>query len=457
VHLVVVSLNHRTAPVELRERFAVSEDRLPAALRELKHSRGILEGVMLSTCNRTEVYAVVGRPDLCGAYVREFMENFYGIPAARFARHLQVEEDEAAVRHLFRVACGLDSMVIGETQILGQVKNAYFAAQRERTTGTLLNRLFHQAITVAKRAHAETKINDHAVSVAHAACLLAERHAGSLENRKAMLIGAGQTAALALKHLQARGIGRVTVANRTPERAEALAGQLPGGSACSLAELPERIVEEQPDVVISTTASPEYVLTADQLSGLAGRREKPIVMIDIAVPRDLDPAIARLEHVHLYDIDELQAVVADHMENRLKQADKIEAMIEAELVSYQEWYRLLGVAPVIRALQERAQDVHRSTMDSLLRKLPDLTEREIKVIRKLTKSIANRMMTDPINRIKEMAAGRDGREAVEMFVRIFALEDELAADEPADGRASWQEEAAPREERVALGGGSTRC
>jgi glutamyl-tRNA reductase len=144
------------------------------------------------------------------------------------------------------------------------------------------------------------------------------------------------------------------------------------------------------------------------------------------------------------------------MENRLKRAGKIEAMIEAELVSYQEWYRLLGVAPVIRALQERAQDVHRSTMDSLLRKLPDLTEREIKVIRKLTKSIANRMMTDPINRIKEMAAGRSGREAVEMFVRIFALEEELRADERADGRASWQEEAAPREERVALGGGSTR-
>lgn len=176
MHLLVVSLNHRTAPVDVRERFAVSEERLPDALRELKRTSGILEGVILSTCNRTEIYAVVGRLQVCAAYVREFMERYYGVPSSSFARHLQVEEDEAAVRHLFRVACGLDSMVLGETQILGQVKSAYFAAQREKTTGTLLNRLFHQAITLAKRAHAKTKINDHAVSVARAACQLAERH-----------------------------------------------------------------------------------------------------------------------------------------------------------------------------------------------------------------------------------------------------------------------------------------
>lgn len=430
MHLIVASLNHRTAPVDVRERFALHADRLPAALRELKRSKGILEGVVLSTCNRTEAYAVVGRLELCGAYVREFMERFYGVPSADFVPFLQVEEDEAAVRHLFRVACGLDSLVIGETEILGQVKTAYFAAQRERATGTLLNRLFHQAIALAKRAHAETKINDHAVSVARTGCDLAERRLGGLKGRSALVIGAGKTAELVLGHLAARGIGRVTVANRTREKAEALAARFPGGRACGLAEVPARLAEEEPDVVIAATASPGFVLTREQVAGAARKRSGPLVLIDLAVPRDLDPAVAELDRVFLSDIDDLRTVVADNLNSRRKQADKIEAMIAAELAAYEEWYRQLGVAPVIRALQERAQDVHRRTMDSLLRKLPDLTEREIKVIRKLTKSIANQMLSDPVNRIKELAAARHGAEAVELFVRIFALEDALAAAKP---------------------------
>lgn len=470
MHLLVVSLNHRTAPVDVRERFAVSEERLPDALRELKRTSGILEGVILSTCNRTEIYAVVGRLQVCAAYVREFMERYYGVPSSSFARHLQVEEDEAAVRHLFRVACGLDSMVLGETQILGQVKSAYFAAQREKTTGTLLNRLFHQAITLAKRAHAKTKINDHAVSVARAACQLAERHLGGLEGRHAVLVGAGHTAELALKHLLARGIGRVTVANRTAERARRLVRQVLDGGVCPLEELPARIARDEPDLVISATASPGYVLTRGQLAGVRRERPKPLVLVDIAVPRDLDPAIAELEGVRLYDIDDLRAVLDDHLDSRRRLADRIDAMVETELASFREWYRLLGIGPVIRALQERAQQVHEQTMDSLLRKLPDLTERDVKVIRKLTKSIANRMLTDPINRIKDLAAGPGGREAVELFVRIFALEDALggaqipfgqAAHAPAgkERRPGETEDAGPAgrpAEPVALGAGSSR-
>lgn len=446
MHLVVASLNHRTAPVEVRERFALSEERLPEALRELKRSKGILEGVILSTCNRTEVYAVVGRLGLCGAYVREFVDRFYGKQDVAFADHMQVEEDEAAVRHLFRVACGLDSMVIGETQILGQVKTAYFAAQRERTTGTLLNRLFHQAITVAKRAHSETKINDHAVSVAYAACELAKQRLGDLQGRRAMLLGAGETAELALKHLLAQGVGHVTVANRTRERAEDLAAKLPGGRACSLEEVPERLAADGIDIVIASTASPGHVLTRELVERALGTLHRPLMLIDIAVPRDIDPAIGNLDQVYLYDIDDLQAVVADNWESRRKQAGKIETLIERELDSYQEWYRLLGVAPVIKALQERAQTVHQTTMDSLLRKLPDLSEREIKVIRKLSKSIANQMLTEPINRIKELAAGPQGPEAVEMFARIFALEDARAAMEPETAGPSAPEHRNDRQE-----------
>jgi len=467
VHVVVVSLNHRTAPVDVRERFAIRDDALPAALRELMRTSGILEGVILSTCNRTEIYGVVGRLQMCVSYVREFMERYYGVPASSFTRHLQVEEDEEAVRHLFRVACGLDSMVLGETQILGQVKNAYFAAQRERATGTIFNRLFHQAITLAKRAHAETKINDHAVSVARAACQLAERHIGSLEGRHAVLVGAGRTAELALRHLKGRGIGRITVANRTVERARQLARQVPDGDACSLDELPALIAREQPDLVISATASPGFVLTRDQLAGAREGRAGTLVLVDIAVPRDLDPAIGELANTRLFGIDDLREVLDDHLDSRRRLAELVGAMIDAELASYREWYRLLGIGPVIRALQERARAVHEQTMDSLLRKLPDLSEREVKVIRKLTKSIANRMLTDPVNRIKELAAGPGGREAVELFVRIFALEGALAESglsfagmegEP-DGKADAAGRAEPfarRTDTVALGAGPSR-
>lgn len=426
MHLIVASMNHRTAPVDVREQYAVSPERLPAALRELKRTRGVLEAVMLSTCNRTEVYAVVGRIERCSAYIREFMGRFCNMPATVFADCMEVAEDEAAVRHLFRVACGLDSIVVGETQILGQVKEAYDVARREGNTGTLLNRLFHQAITVAKRAHAETNINDHAVSVGYAAVELANRQLGSLDGRRALVIGAGKMAALTFKHLVARGVSRVTVANRSQTRAEALAGQFDGGRACTLEDVPALIAAGETDLVISVTSSPDPVLNREQVAGAVRRASgKPLLLIDLAVPRDLDPAIAGLDRVLLYDIDDLKGVVAGNMDIRRKTAARIGTMIEAEAAAYGEWYRQLGVGPVIRLLQERAKTVHENTMDSLLRKLPDLTEREIKVIRKLTKSIANQMLHDPINRIKEMAAGRGGAEAVAMFTEVFALEEAL--------------------------------
>lgn len=427
MHLIVASLNHRTASVDVREQYAVNPDRLPVALMELKRTRGILEAVILSTCNRTEIYAVVGRLELCSAYIREFMGRFCNMPAAVFAACMEVKEDEDAVRHLFRVACGLDSMVVGETQILGQVRDAYFVAKQEGATGTLLNRLFHQAITVAKRAHARTNINDNAVSVGYAAVELANKQFGSLEGRRALVVGAGKMIDLTLKHLAARGINHVTIANRSMDRAAALAEQFPASGVCTLDEVPERLAAEEPDLVVAATASNHHVLNREQVAGaIRDRSDKPLMLIDLAVPRDLDPAIAELERVWLYDIDDLQGVVADNMANRRKAADKIGIMIETELTAYYEWFRQLGVGPVIQVLQERARTVHESTMDSLLRKLPDLTEREIKVIRKLTKSIANQMLHDPINRIKEMAAGQRGSEAVAMFTEVFALEEALA-------------------------------
>ena len=421
VHIIVVGLNFRTAPVEVRERFTFSGQELPKAIQMLKRTTSIMECAIIATCNRTELYAVVDRHVLCGHYIRHFMEQWFGVPRETFTKYLYMYEDEAAIRHLFRVACGLDSMIIGETQILGQVRDAFLLAQRERATGTLFNMLFKQAVTVGKRAHTETSIGESAVSVSYAAVELGKRIFGGFGGKTALIVGAGKMGELTAKHLNASGIKRVLVANRTYERAAEFAARL-GGEPVRLGEAAERLAEA--DVVISSTGSREYVLTKAQVEqAMRLRPSRPLFLIDIAVPRDLDPAIADIPNVFLYDIDDLEGIVESNLEQRRKEAVRIEAMIEEELANYLNWYKTLGVVPLIRALQEKAERIHEETMTSLMNKLPDLTERERKVIRKLTKSIVNQMMHDPILRIKEMAGDKRAKEAMDLFVKLFALED----------------------------------
>jgi glutamyl-tRNA reductase len=427
MHILSVGLNYRTAPVEVREKFTFSEQDLPDALEQLKKTKSILECVIVATCNRTEIYAVVDRLHMCGHYIRSFIENWFHIPVADFNNHLYIYEDEQAIEHLFRVTSGLDSMVIGETQILGQVRNAFMTAQKEKATGTLFNTLFKQAVTMAKRAHSETSIGENAVSVSYAAVELGKRIFGHFNNKTVMIIGAGKMSELTVKHLYANGASKVIVANRTYGRAEELASKF-NGVPCSLEQVPAYMHEV--DIIISSTGSAGYVLTRSQIAELMKkRRSKTLFMIDIAVPRDIEPSINEVQNVFLYDIDDLQGIVETNMELRRKEAEKIESMIEEEMKAYQQWYKTLGVSPVIRALQERSAAIHQETMESLFNKLPDLDEREMKVIRKLTKSIVNQMLHDPINRIKEMAGEKHGDEAIAMFTQIFALEDKLSEQE----------------------------
>lgn len=427
VHIIVVGLNFRTAPVEVRERFTFAEQELPKAIEMLKQTPSIMECVIVATCNRTELYAVVDRHVLCGHYIRHFMEQWFGMPRETFTKYLYMYEDEAAIRHLFRVACGLDSMIIGETQILGQVRDAFLLAQRERATGTLFNMLFKQAVTVGKRAHTETSIGESAVSVSYAAVELGKRIFGGFGGKTALIVGAGKMGELTAKHLNASGIERVLVANRTYERAAEFAARL-GGEPLRLDEAAGRLAEA--DVVISSTGSREYVLTKAQVEQAMRRRpSRPLFLIDIAVPRDLDPAIADIPNVYLYDIDDLEGIVESNLEQRRREAAKIETMIGEELTAFLDWYKTLGVVPLIRALQEKAAKIHEETMKSLVNKLPDLTERELKVIRKLTKSIVNQMMHDPILRIKETAGDKKAGEAMEWFVKLFALEDAIRRQE----------------------------
>ncbi|MBP1995944.1 glutamyl-tRNA reductase [Paenibacillus eucommiae] len=423
MHIVVVGLNYRTAPVEIRERFTFSEQDLPLALSKLKETKSILECVIVGTCNRTEIYAVVDRENLCKHYIPGFIQSWFGIPKEEFSKHLYMYEHEKAIEHLFRVTSGLDSMVIGETQILGQIRDAFLLSQSLKATGTFFNTLFKQAITLAKKAHSETGIGENPVSVSYAAVELGKRIFGVYVGKTVMIIGAGKMSELTVKHLYANGASKVIVVNRTYERAVELAKKF-NGIPCSSEQMLERL--EEADIVISSTGAPGYVLTRDQLQPiLQKRKSRPLFMMDIAVPRDLDPQISDLSNVFLYDIDDLEAIVANHLQERRKEAAKIEEMIQVEMTLFEQWTKTLGVSPVIQALQTKANQMHEETMESLLKKLPELEDREIVLIRKLTKSMVNQMLRDPILRIKEMAGERHGDEALKHFTKVFALEDVL--------------------------------
>lgn len=444
MHIIVVGLNYRTAPVEVRERFTFAERDLPDALKQLKQTKSIMECVIVATCNRTELYAVVDRPTLCGHYIRSFMEKWFNTPRQQFTSDLYMYEDEKAIDHLFRVTCGLDSMVIGETQILGQVKNAFALAQEHRTTGTLFNAIFKQAVTLAKKAHSDTAIGEAAVSVSYAAVELGKRIFGQFGGKTIMIVGAGKMSELTAKHLYANGASRVFVVNRTYDRAVQLADKF-NGTPLSMTDAISRLHET--DIIISSTGSDGYVIMREQVAAaMQKRKSRPLFMIDIAVPRDLDPAIASVDNVFLYDIDDLEGIVESNMEQRRQEAAKIEVLIQAELDAYRSWYKTLGVAPLIRALQTKAADIHAETMDSLANKLPDLGERELKIIQKLTKSIVNQMMHDPILRIKEMAGEKKADEAMDMFVKLFALEDTL---EQTENKAKQQQAAVQSEIKAA--------
>ncbi|GAB2720556.1 glutamyl-tRNA reductase [Paenibacillus thermoaerophilus] len=424
MHVLAVGLNYRTAPVEIREKFAIAPEQLPEALEKLKATKSVMECVIVGTCNRMEIYAVVDRLYMCGAFIRGFMEKWFGVPRADIAPFLYIYEDERAVEHLFRVTCGLDSMVLGETQILGQVRSAFLTAQAEGTTGTMFNTIFKQAITLAKRAHAETGIGENPVSVSYAAVELGKQIFGDYKGKTVLIIGAGKMGELTIKHLRAGGADRVLVVNRTLSRAEDLAAKV-GGQAVPWSRLEEALADS--DVVISSTGAEGLVLSASQVKRATARRAgRQLFMIDIAVPRDLDPAIGELSDVFLYDIDDLQQIVDGNLAERRKQSLQIEGMIASELEAYRQWLKMLGVTPLIRALQEKSHMIFEETMDDLDHKLPGLSDHERKLIRKLTKSIVNQMLKDPILRIKEMAGEKGSDEALRIFTELFALEQRVA-------------------------------
>ena len=422
MHILVVSVNYRTAPVEFREKLTFQAAELERAMTTLQNQKSVLENVIVSTCNRTEIYAVVDQLHTGRYYIKKFLADWFQLEIEEVAPYLTIFEQDGAIDHLFRVTCGLDSMVVGETQILGQIKDSFLEAQQVKATGTIFNELFKQVITLAKRAHSETTIGESAMSVSYAAVELGKKIFGELTDCHVLILGAGKMGELALQNLYGSGARKVTVMNRTLSKAEVMAEKYMG-HAKSLSELQCALLEA--DILISLTGASEYVITKEMMTKVEKMRSgRPLFMVDIAVPRDIDPAIDELEGSFLYDIDDLQGVVEANRAERLKEAEKIQFMIEEEIVLFKTWLSTLGVVPLISALRDKALAIQSETMVSLERKIPNLSDREKKVISKHTKSIINQLLKDPILVAKEIAAEEGASEKLALFAKIFDLETE---------------------------------
>jgi glutamyl-tRNA reductase len=400
--LWLFGVNHKTAPIELREQLAIPESRLAEATRSLVEMPGVREAMILSTCNRVEVviYPESGTPDLMG-----FFNEFFAIEYAELRPHIYEYREREAVRHLFRVASSLDSMVVGEPQILGQVKGAYAVAKSVGAAQSGLDRLLQNAFNVAKRVRSETEIGSSSVSVASIAVDLAGKIFGSLKGKKVFLIGAGKMSELAARHLMERGASSIFVANRTYERGVRLAEEF-GGQAIRFDDL--YTSADQADIIITSTGSPEPIFRPEHgAQFIHRRRNRPMFFIDIAVPRDVDPEMNRVEGIFLYDIDDLQSVAASNQTDRAKEAEQAEAIIAAEVERYHRQLGMLDAVPVIRNLQQSAEMMRQSELRKAEGRLRTLTDEQRSAVEALTRSMMNKLLHPTMQAIKAAAAEGD--------------------------------------------------
>lgn len=438
MHVVAIGLNHRTAPVEVRERVAFSPAQVGDLLQQFLGSNAASEVVILSTCNRTEVYLVADATDKSLEATTKFLGSCYrgdglALPQdskrpradARadevdLARHLYHRVDQHCVDHLFRVASGIDSMVVGESQILAQVKQAFDTARTESATSVILDELFRRALRVGKRARTETEIGSGALSVGSAAVELAKTIFGQLHGRTVLILGAGKMSELTSKHLVDNGANRVLVANRSHERAVELAQRF-NGEAIRYDLFPEYL--KSVDIVISSTSAPHFVVRADTVSQvMRSRRERPLFLIDIAVPRDIDPEANRLDNVFLYDIDDLQSVVATNRTERDQEVHRVESIVEREVRDFTRWFQSLDVQPVIAALALKAEQIREREVERALSRLSHLSPRDREVVQALGKGISQKIIHEPIVRLRESAESGNGYVAAEVVRRIFNLD-----------------------------------
>jgi glutamyl-tRNA reductase len=416
--ILLYGMNHVSAPVDLRERIAVPSDELVGTLERLVRSDGIEEGLILSTCNRTEVL-VNSRDENASGRVKTFLQEERHIGESELERHCYLHADQEAVRHVFRVASSLDSMVVGEPQILGQVKEAYAVASRAGALKGTLDSLMRRAFSVARKVRIETGIARSPVSIAHAAADLARDIFGDLKRSTILVLGAGKMGRLVARHLVNSGAESFVVVNRSYQRAVEVAREL-GGRASPFDRLFEEI--DRADIVIASTAAPQYVIRYEDGQRLRrGRRGRPIFFVDIAVPRNIDPNINKFDNFYLYDIDELGSIVEAHIGERRKEAICAEALVERETEAYLAWLRTLQVAPTIVDLRKALHDLGAEELHRFHGKLGSLTPEQQGMVEQYTTALINKLLHKPIRALKRAAAQKGGDDRVEFLRQMFGL------------------------------------
>jgi glutamyl-tRNA reductase len=412
-HLVLIGINHTTAPIEVRERLAIPAERLADAIRTLVHQPGVREGLILSTCNRVEMLTIQeDNAASSGADLLRFLEEYFAVAPASIAPHLYEYREREAVRHLFRVASSLDSMVVGEPQILGQVKESYTIAREVGAVSGSLETLIQRAFTVAKKVRSETQIGSSSVSIASVAVDLARKIFGTLQGKTVLLVGAGKMSELAARHLIQQGATNILVANRTLERAEKIAAQFNG------AVIPFDALYDQAaraDIVITSTGAPQKLFGRSHGQHfLQSRRNRPMFFIDIAVPRDVDPRMNEVEGCFVYDIDDLQQVTAANLADRSREAQAAETIVTREVDKYQERIQSLDAAPAIRSLQEHAESLRQAELRRSAARLAGLTAEQQAAVEALTRSLTNKFLHAPMTALREAARDGDAQALAEL-------------------------------------------
>jgi glutamyl-tRNA reductase len=420
--IVTVGLNHRSAPVEVRERIAFPADAIECALRGLLGRQGVAEGVILSTCNRVEVCILADDASRGPVTVKEFLASYHRIPEQELNGFLYHYRGDEAVRHLFRVASSLDSMVLGEPQILGQVKDAYNYAVEFRAVGPVLDKFFAKAFSVAKRVRTETRVAESAVSVSYAAVELARKIFGNLRDKTVLLIGAGEMCELAVRHLLSAGVKGILVTNRTFERSVRLAEAF-GGTPVRFDELTTHL--RRADIILSSTGAPHIILKRREVEEVIRlRKNRPIFFIDMAVPRDIDPDANQIDNVYVYDIDDLNNVIETNLEERQKEAAMAEEIVAAEVHSFGRWLEAQQVTPTIVTLRRKCDVIKDAEVAKALSALGSGDAKTRKVVESLAAAIVNKLLHAPVTALKREVDGRNPTDLVAVVRQLFDLRDE---------------------------------
>ncbi len=421
VNLILVGVNHKTTPVEIREKLAFTKGKIEESVDHLFNFPDIIEHTILSTCNRVEIYARANCQDSAIKSIKQFICDFHGLSLVELEDHFYSYRNKEAVEHLFRVSSSLDSMILGEAQILGQVKEAYSLARDLRSTGLVLNQLFEKAFSIAKKVREETGIAERSVSISSAAVELAQKIFDDLENHTVMLVGTGEMAELAAKHLISYGVKTVYVTSRTYERAANLARTL-NGSALDFEAFKNEL--HRADIVITSTSAPNFIIKKEIVEkAIHERKNKPIFFIDIAVPRDIEPDVNDLENVYLYDIDDLHVVVSANIKEREKEVENAMNFISQEVTKFNNWVGALDAVPTIVEIRKKAENIRKQEIEKTLKKISHLSEDDKQLLRQMSSSMINKILHKPTIKLKQKTQSEDGHVYLKAIRHLFHLDD----------------------------------